>query len=444
MGRGIPIARHSGNLFFRQIVSDRSAEYVRARQRQAKNVITLEIYNIIKEKGGQFVREVKTSDEATELGIDKSTKVWVFADKKTVLRKIKQALREPLTSAQRDVGVDGVIEDSVAQQGDPSRLITRSQNPQTLSNSNEDLNPNNSLDGTRFSLPLQHQVLLAELFQAQQPESNPLTNVSGLRSTVPIDLRQSGMITDSLNYSAQPFRQTEGYYQRHGVGSNNFIPSFSQESNAIRQPSSLTDRIRQYDILRSHPFLNHNSNTQEGFGNLARSSLSREGLPADINDRHLFLNESLYQSTVSEKTIRNSQLQLPLSTQIRPGSNRSNIRNDNLLVNNIIYASTRPSQNEHHLQPSLDIQSQLFHQVTHPEAISTQGSRYQQNDLFRLPSVEHIMLSRPDYLTETPVAARLPTDNQTTSNEAKSITDPVFKDSLEPRRKRSRQDSNRK
>lgn len=99
LGRGIPITNYSGNVRFRQLVVERKEMYCSTCQHQIKNELAREIIKIIKdENGGRFIREIKTTAEAKELGITssiKDMKHWVILDDKTIMQKVKQALREP-------------------------------------------------------------------------------------------------------------------------------------------------------------------------------------------------------------------------------------------------------------------------------------------------------------------------------------------------------------
>lgn len=103
LGRGVPVFTYPGNVRFRQLVTERKGRYTSSCRHQVKSDISREIISIVLERGGRFVREVKTSAEWEALGIPKGTKAYVFVDDTTIEQKVKQALREPdSSSAQND------------------------------------------------------------------------------------------------------------------------------------------------------------------------------------------------------------------------------------------------------------------------------------------------------------------------------------------------------
>lgn len=95
LGRGVPVFNYSGNIRFRQIISEFKPRYSAASKHKMKNKITREIIEVIENSNGRFVREVKTSAEAASLCITRGTKAWAIVDEDAKILKVKQALREP-------------------------------------------------------------------------------------------------------------------------------------------------------------------------------------------------------------------------------------------------------------------------------------------------------------------------------------------------------------
>lgn len=96
-GRGLPIFKHPGNVKFHQIVVSKKTEYLASSQHEPKKRIAHQIINKIRASGGRFLRELKTPEEAQELGIvvaNQGEKVWLIVGEKEIDAKVKQALRE--------------------------------------------------------------------------------------------------------------------------------------------------------------------------------------------------------------------------------------------------------------------------------------------------------------------------------------------------------------
>lgn len=89
LGRGIPITNYPGNIRFRQLIMERKEIYCSTCQHQIKNELAREIITIIKDQNnGRFIREIKTTAEAKDLGISssiKDMKHWIIVDDKTIM-----------------------------------------------------------------------------------------------------------------------------------------------------------------------------------------------------------------------------------------------------------------------------------------------------------------------------------------------------------------------
>jgi hypothetical protein len=101
-GRGAPNIFYIGNLRFRDIVSQRKAEFMGTGRHHVKQEIAQQVFRQIEQSNGRFLRKIKTKDEARKLGHPEGTAGWVVVDKEAAMRKVKQALREEETKQPAD------------------------------------------------------------------------------------------------------------------------------------------------------------------------------------------------------------------------------------------------------------------------------------------------------------------------------------------------------
>jgi hypothetical protein len=95
MGRGAPITDNIGNRRFLDLVREKCTGYQQAATRKEKDATARQIVSIIHARGGLFLRKIDSPEEATHLGVPHHVETaWTAADEKTVLLKIKQALRD--------------------------------------------------------------------------------------------------------------------------------------------------------------------------------------------------------------------------------------------------------------------------------------------------------------------------------------------------------------
>lgn len=93
-GRGAPIVQTTGNVRFRDIVNANKAAYASTRCRQTKDSIARDIINAIDERGGKFLKEIKSSDDARKYDVPAGMKAWIVAEYDEIVEKVKQTLRE--------------------------------------------------------------------------------------------------------------------------------------------------------------------------------------------------------------------------------------------------------------------------------------------------------------------------------------------------------------
>lgn len=94
MGRGAPTIQYKGNIMFRELISTRKVEYMKAGRHRIKRDIARQILDEINRRGGRFLRKVDNRAEARALGVPPGEHAWVVANEAEVIEKVKQALRD--------------------------------------------------------------------------------------------------------------------------------------------------------------------------------------------------------------------------------------------------------------------------------------------------------------------------------------------------------------
>jgi hypothetical protein len=94
LGRGVSITNWPGNVRFRELIVNWKVEYTQTGRHYRKKVIAGRIYQEILRRGGRFLRQIESKEEADNVGVPSGTKAWVIVDESVAIRKIKQALRE--------------------------------------------------------------------------------------------------------------------------------------------------------------------------------------------------------------------------------------------------------------------------------------------------------------------------------------------------------------
>ena len=93
-GRGAPIVNTSGNIRFRDLVNAQKAAYSTTKCRQTKDSIARNIIATVEQRGGRFLKEIKTSDAARKHAVPIGVKAWITAGYDEIVEKVKQTLRE--------------------------------------------------------------------------------------------------------------------------------------------------------------------------------------------------------------------------------------------------------------------------------------------------------------------------------------------------------------
>jgi hypothetical protein len=94
LGRGVSITNWPGNVRFRELIGTWKVEYTQTGRHYAKKAIADRIYQEILRRGGRFLRQIDSTEEAQDIGVPIGAKAWVIVDESVAIRKIKQALRE--------------------------------------------------------------------------------------------------------------------------------------------------------------------------------------------------------------------------------------------------------------------------------------------------------------------------------------------------------------
>lgn len=92
-GRGSGPNDHEGNIRFRDLVSQRKAEYMATNHRQTKAKIAKEIVDTVFSNNGRFLKKLEAS-EVQHLGFADGMDVYAIVDDATIMEKAKQALRQ--------------------------------------------------------------------------------------------------------------------------------------------------------------------------------------------------------------------------------------------------------------------------------------------------------------------------------------------------------------
>ena len=92
-GRGSGPNDHEGNIRFRDMVSQRKAEYTATNHRQTKAEIARTIVDSVFASNGRFLKKLEPA-ELQKLGFASAMDVYQVADNDTIMEKAKQALRQ--------------------------------------------------------------------------------------------------------------------------------------------------------------------------------------------------------------------------------------------------------------------------------------------------------------------------------------------------------------
>jgi hypothetical protein len=103
LGRGTPSILNEGNIRFRKLVQSRKLEYLNAQKRQIKSWIARQVVQAVSLKQGRFLRRIESLAEAEQKGVPKGIHAWVPVHEGTILKTVKQALRNRNTWDEDDI-----------------------------------------------------------------------------------------------------------------------------------------------------------------------------------------------------------------------------------------------------------------------------------------------------------------------------------------------------
>lgn len=94
-GRGNGSNLHPGNIRFRQLILENVDAYMRAHNREDKDIVALQLIARFEETNGRFLRSTTRPDSTGQGGV---VSAWEIVPNKKVVAKVKQALRDAITS----------------------------------------------------------------------------------------------------------------------------------------------------------------------------------------------------------------------------------------------------------------------------------------------------------------------------------------------------------
>jgi hypothetical protein len=108
LGRGAATDNYKGNIQFRKLIQERRDAYRATENRQRKNELAREVVAAIHSTGGRFLCKVGSTVTGRALEDPRQASGWVVAEDRTVMEKVKQALREKGNRAVRSDPNDAV------------------------------------------------------------------------------------------------------------------------------------------------------------------------------------------------------------------------------------------------------------------------------------------------------------------------------------------------
>lgn len=94
MGKGQPALEHEGNRRFRALVKTMLPCYLAAGRRAEKDRIAKLVVQTVKNRNGRFLRRVESPSEAEQLDMETCNGIWLVAEDKHILPKVKQTFRD--------------------------------------------------------------------------------------------------------------------------------------------------------------------------------------------------------------------------------------------------------------------------------------------------------------------------------------------------------------
>jgi site-specific DNA-cytosine methylase len=173
LGRGSPTINYVGNVAFRLLIKQRKAEYGASGQHKTKDRVAREIFALIQDKGGRFLRRIDTI-ELEQLGPLSSTnqKVWVAVYDDVALEKVKQALRDKEQFKYRSRAKEAMMMEQQQQQQQQSQQQLLLSNKLLFGADNNNQQNNNTTTNSSSMMALQHGLLQLHHLMDRQKTSD--------------------------------------------------------------------------------------------------------------------------------------------------------------------------------------------------------------------------------------------------------------------------------
>lgn len=94
MGKGKLQTDFEGNVRFRAVVYSLLPRYFSSSSRAEKDRLAQLVVHIVRSRKGRFLRRVESPMEAEQLNLDNCNQIWLVAEDKLILPKVKQTFRD--------------------------------------------------------------------------------------------------------------------------------------------------------------------------------------------------------------------------------------------------------------------------------------------------------------------------------------------------------------
>lgn len=290
MGRGTVSSEYSGNLRLRQLVKERRDSYLRCTKRNDKHQISREIIQTIHNRGGRFLQQITTLEEAARLNVPPRQQAWKVIEMSTPLFvKIKQLMRdvgegtqakrrrrreEKRQTERRETGSEG---HKSAKQSKRSAYAAA----EASSGTQESKTPlGSSLAGSRSAVSSNPRVQVDEETRDTSMESFPETAARVASSQNHVDLARRASSHDRAGHNAfEPAQQS--FHPLTPVPTRGHVPRTQTNStaavfNPALSPSSSLQVRGQFDISFINALLQLHSPSQSNLPGLPTFGISSQ------------------------------------------------------------------------------------------------------------------------------------------------------------------------
>jgi hypothetical protein len=242
LGRGAATDNYKGNIQFRKLIHERRDAYRATDERQRKNELALEVVAAIHSTGGRFLCKVDSTVTGQALKDPRQASGWVVADDRTVMEKVKQALREkgnraaqPDPNAAVPITLDTFLSQQAQVSASPSTNLEDELQSSTRSNgSSIDRFAQGYSSSDQDSLLRNQQSTLPDLQQQDTPSS--LRAVDELR-LLPVEWNPTSQFAGPMDYNNINVRHILQQYQlqQHQMRAPNTQDIVDPQQHLIQQ-----------------------------------------------------------------------------------------------------------------------------------------------------------------------------------------------------------------